>query len=96
MMRRILLLLTVVAVMAAMMVVAAPAFALSVGPTVGGAVPQQYVKHQPLGFSAAIGSAYTPGDLRTAGRSSNLLLFDEADALFGKRSDVHDSHHRYA
>jgi SpoVK/Ycf46/Vps4 family AAA+-type ATPase len=25
-----------------------------------------------------------------------LLLFDEADALFGKRSDVKDSHDRYA
>jgi len=25
-----------------------------------------------------------------------LLLFDEADALFGKRSDVNDSHDRYA
>jgi SpoVK/Ycf46/Vps4 family AAA+-type ATPase len=25
-----------------------------------------------------------------------LLLFDEADALFGKRSDVRDSHDRYA
>lgn len=25
-----------------------------------------------------------------------LLLFDEADALFGKRSEVHDSHDRYA
>jgi SpoVK/Ycf46/Vps4 family AAA+-type ATPase len=25
-----------------------------------------------------------------------ILLFDEADALFGKRSDVNDSHDRYA
>jgi hypothetical protein len=25
-----------------------------------------------------------------------MLLFDEADALFGKRSEVHDSHDRYA
>jgi len=25
-----------------------------------------------------------------------VLLFDEADALFGKRSDVRDSHDRYA
>jgi SpoVK/Ycf46/Vps4 family AAA+-type ATPase len=25
-----------------------------------------------------------------------MLLFDEADALFGKRSDVRDSHDRYA
>ncbi len=25
-----------------------------------------------------------------------VLLFDEADALFGKRSQVHDSHDRYA
>jgi hypothetical protein len=28
--------------------------------------------------------------------SSAVLLFDEADALLGKRSDVHDSHDRYA
>ena len=25
-----------------------------------------------------------------------MLLFDEADALFGKRSEVKDSHDRYA
>jgi hypothetical protein len=28
--------------------------------------------------------------------SATILLFDEADALFGKRSDVKDSHDRYA
>jgi ATPase family protein associated with various cellular activities (AAA)/winged helix domain-containing protein len=28
--------------------------------------------------------------------SGSILLFDEADALFGKRSDVKDSHDRYA
>ncbi|MDD1670658.1 MAG: ATP-binding protein, partial [Methanomicrobiales archaeon] len=28
--------------------------------------------------------------------SGALLLFDEADALFGKRSEVKDSHDRYA
>lgn len=33
----------------------------------------------------------------TAAEQSNaVLLFDEADALFGKRSAVHDSHDRYA
>jgi len=31
-----------------------------------------------------------------AERSGVVLLFDEADALFGKRSDVRDSHDRYA
>ena len=31
-----------------------------------------------------------------AEESSAILLFDEADALFGKRSDVRDSHDRYA
>ncbi|MCD9145048.1 ATP-binding protein [Streptomyces albireticuli] len=31
-----------------------------------------------------------------AERGGALLLFDEADALFGKRSDVKDSHDRYA
>ncbi len=96
MIRRILLLFTVVAVMAAMMaVVAAPAFALLVGATVRGAVPQQQVKHQPVNFSVATGRAYTPGNLRTAGRSSSPLLVDEADVLFVKRSDVRDSHDRY-
>jgi SpoVK/Ycf46/Vps4 family AAA+-type ATPase len=31
-----------------------------------------------------------------AERASAVLFFDEADALFGKRSDVKDSHERYA
>jgi len=31
-----------------------------------------------------------------AERGSGILLFDEADALFGKRSEVKDSHDRYA
>ncbi|MBK5189303.1 MAG: ATP-binding protein, partial [Gemmatimonadaceae bacterium] len=31
-----------------------------------------------------------------AERANGILLFDEADALFGKRSEVHDSHDRYA
>lgn len=31
-----------------------------------------------------------------AERSGAVLLFEEADALFGKRSDVRDSHDRYA
>ena len=31
-----------------------------------------------------------------AERSGALLFFDEADALFGKRTDVRDSHDRYA
>ncbi|HTJ76506.1 MAG TPA: ATP-binding protein [Acidimicrobiales bacterium] len=31
-----------------------------------------------------------------AERSGAVLLFDEADALFGKRTEVHDSHDRYA
>ncbi len=31
-----------------------------------------------------------------ADRVNGVLLFDEADALFGKRSDVRDSHDRYA
>jgi zona occludens toxin (predicted ATPase) len=34
--------------------------------------------------------------LFAAARRGVLLLFDEADALFGKRSDVKDSHNRYA
>jgi len=29
-------------------------------------------------------------------RSNSVLLFDEADALFGKRSEVSDAHDRYA
>lgn len=31
-----------------------------------------------------------------AERSGGLLFFDEADALFGKRTEVKDSHDRYA
>jgi hypothetical protein len=31
-----------------------------------------------------------------AERTDGILLFDEADALFGKRSEVNDSHDRYA
>jgi SpoVK/Ycf46/Vps4 family AAA+-type ATPase len=31
-----------------------------------------------------------------AERADAVLLFDEADALFGKRTDVQDSHDRYA
>ena len=33
---------------------------------------------------------------RAAKRAGAVLLFDEADALFGKRADVKDSHDRYA
>jgi len=32
----------------------------------------------------------------TAAREKAVLMFDEADALFGKRSEVRDSHDRYA
>jgi SpoVK/Ycf46/Vps4 family AAA+-type ATPase len=32
----------------------------------------------------------------SAERTNAILFFDEADALFGKRSEVHDSHDRYA
>ena len=32
----------------------------------------------------------------TEGACAHVLLFDEADALFGTRSEVHDSHDRYA
>jgi SpoVK/Ycf46/Vps4 family AAA+-type ATPase len=34
--------------------------------------------------------------LDEAERSGSILLFDEADALFGKRTEVKDSHDRYA
>lgn len=34
--------------------------------------------------------------LNAAGSVGGILLFDEADALFGRRTDVHDSHDRYA
>lgn len=33
---------------------------------------------------------------RAADRGDAVLLFDEADALFGKRSEVRDAHDRYA
>ena len=35
-------------------------------------------------------------DLRRGRRVNGVLLFDEADALFGKRSEVKDAHDRYA
>jgi SpoVK/Ycf46/Vps4 family AAA+-type ATPase len=34
--------------------------------------------------------------LATANPQQSILFFDEADALFGKRSEVEDSHDRYA
>lgn len=34
--------------------------------------------------------------LRNASRRGAVLLFDEADALFGRRADIKDSHDRYA
>jgi len=34
--------------------------------------------------------------LDDAGQNSSVLLFDEADALFGKRTGVRDSHDRFA
>jgi SpoVK/Ycf46/Vps4 family AAA+-type ATPase len=33
---------------------------------------------------------------KAAKKSDAILFFDEADALFGKRTDVKDSHDRYA
>ena len=36
------------------------------------------------------------GIFRAARRSNAMLLFDEADALFGRRSEVKDAHDRYA
>ena len=44
-----------------------------------------------------IGESTTPLLERfvAAGRSSVILYFDEADALFGNRTDVGDSHDRY-
>ena len=37
-----------------------------------------------------------PRSSRPPERSNAVLFFDEADALFGKRSEVRDSHDRYA
>lgn len=36
------------------------------------------------------------GLLETADKASVVLLFDEADSLFGKRSDIQEAHDRYA
>jgi SpoVK/Ycf46/Vps4 family AAA+-type ATPase len=33
---------------------------------------------------------------RKAKKKNSILLFDEADALFGKRTEVKDSHDRYS
>src|SRR5260370_14846452 len=35
------------------------------------------------------------GVFEAAGQGGAILLFDEADALFGQRSEIEDSHHRY-
>lgn len=49
-------------------------------------------------FSKYIGESEKNLDrlLAAAEASGAILLFDEADALFGKRTDVKDSHDRYA
>ena len=56
--------------------------------------------HRPQSASSASTSARrrrTCGASSTRPRSGGaILLFDEADALFGKRSEVKDSHDRYA
>lgn len=56
--------------------------------------------HVDLAKLNAKGNAATMANLShvfdTATGSGSILLFDEADSLFGKRSDVQDSHDRYA
>lgn len=53
-----------------------------------------------LGAVVSIYIGETEKNLRrvfdAAKRSGAVLFFDEADALFGKRTEVHDSHDRYA
>jgi hypothetical protein len=44
---------------------------------------------EPAAVSAAVAYA------RTAVQSGSVLWFDEADSLFGKRTDVNDAHDRY-
>jgi SpoVK/Ycf46/Vps4 family AAA+-type ATPase len=34
--------------------------------------------------------------ITAADRSGGVLFFDEADALFGRRTEIHDAHDRYA
>ena len=46
-------------------------------------------------LSEANSSEYLRAQLDQAQESSVVLFFDEADALFGKRSDVKDAHDRY-
>ena len=58
-----------------------------------------------LSIHARMHDVEAPGEIRKsalrrlfdeAEDSSAILFFDEADALFGKRSEVKDSHDRYA
>ena len=51
-----------------------------------------------VGSSAEIERLHGPGTrvFDAAEQSGAILFVDEADALFGKRSEVHDSHDRYA
>jgi len=49
-----------------------------------------------LGISGPFAIVYLKRVFDAAEDSSAVLLFDEADALFGKRGEVKDSHDRYA
>lgn len=56
--------------------------------------------HVDLGAVVSQSIGETEKNLRrifdAAGKEQAILLFDEADALFGKRSDVRDAHDRFA
>lgn len=88
--------------------VAAPSFALFVGPPGSGKTQAAQDLANKLGVdlrrvdlgrivSAFIGETEKNLDalFDAAARDGAVLVFDEADALFGKRSEVKDAHDRY-
>ncbi|MBV1883573.1 MAG: ATP-binding protein [Pseudomonadales bacterium] len=53
-------------------------------------------KHQWAGLSGSALEGVLQNIFRIANVNSMILFFDEADAIFGKRSDIKSSHDRYA
>ena len=67
---------------------------------VAGRARARSLPHRPRGASSPSRSARprrtSTGSSPAAQGANAVLLFDEADAIFGKRSEVHDAHDRYA
>ena len=78
-----------------LLVVGSEAAVAQVATTIAGDLRRELVR---VPLSKYIGETEKHLDqvFAAASKSGAVLLFDEADALFGKRGDVHDSHDRYA